>query len=204
MCVNQYSMFEINTCCNKYNINDTIINSFNDYINKINNDDIEIGLSVFTSSNLIRFNTINKGLAFNEIKNYILKYRMNIIIEYFMDAFKAVNKEELIKYYLDNIKDNYSCVYEPPSFDQFIKNIDDDDGFNEELAIRYRCMFPTIEQLNQYYYRFSRNDNNTDCENCEDYMTECNYSNHEYSDSFYEDYEDYEDYNEEIWTDDEY
>lgn len=202
---------------NIYNLNDDVIIDFNNYINKINNDEIDVGLSIFTSSKLINYNTGLNKLSFDDIKSNIIKYRMYLIIDYFISYIylNELNRNELIKYYNDNINDTYSCIYEPPSFSKKIKeyekylnddNNEDDDGFLEELAIRYRRMFPTIEQIKQTYNKYNNiqfDEINSEYNYTEeDYISENNESIYDYSDLDY-DNEEYEN-QEEYYTDEEY
>jgi hypothetical protein len=196
---------------NNNNLNNTLIDDFNDYLNKINNNEIEIGLSVFTSSRLIKLNTqLNKQL-FDDIKLNILDYRMQLIIDYYNTYINKNNyKNELIKYYKDNITDLYSCIYQPTSLNNK-KDIDDDtdDGFLEEMSIRYRYMFPTIEQLKQLYNKYN---NQQEEEVCEYNYTVSSYSDNydtetEYTESlnnYDNEYNEYNEYDEEYLSDEEY
>ena len=194
---------------NNYNLSNIVVNNFIKYIEKINNYNTDIGLAIFSSANLIRFNTIFKGLTFEEIKSTIHKYRMDIIINNFINNNKYVNNNDVINYYLNNIKDNYSCNYNPISFNKFVRDFnkediyDDDDGYYEELAIHYRSKLPTIEQLKKCYYRYNNNLNDVDIDN--DYYSEDNNSEYIYSDidSDYEESEVNEDYDE-YYSDNEY
>jgi hypothetical protein len=157
-----------------------------------------------------------KKMSLNDIRHY----RMNSIIDYYMDIFHIKNemKQIYIKYYKDHIQDNFNKILDPPANPFFLEQkmkheeaeIQRKEDENDDIKDHYKFLESKYKYYADIMYRMNHPQDIEDDVHENDYKIEENTDSDNLSnvdDTYEDDYCDeisFDEYEEEYYSEEDY